>query len=121
MQIERPNEVNQSIDKLLIEGTVAELKSEKGRFLRLFMTADEVYRSMDLPMHVIRGFDGTTCDDCRGDYRFTQCRMCHGCFDNLAPVEIIEQREAAVVENAKKNVGPVRAFFDRWKEWHATR
>lgn len=124
MQIERPNEVSEAIDKLLKEGTVEELKSEKGKFLRLFMTADEVYRSMDLPIAETKNFDGTTCDYCRGDYRFSKCTVCKGSFDNVptAPPAAVLAREAAAAHNANRNVGAVRSFFDRWKEMlNATR
>jgi hypothetical protein len=124
MQIERPQEVSDAIGKLLREGTVEELKSEKGRFLRLFMTADEVYRSMDLRIADAKGFDGSTCDYCRGDYRFSQCGKCHGTFDNVpaSPPDIAIAREAIAAHNASRNTGTVRAFFDRWKDMiHATR
>lgn len=103
-QVERPQEVSDAIDKLLRDGTVEELKSEKGKFLRLFMTADEVYRSMDLPIAEARGFDGSTCDYCRGDYRFSQCGKCAGTFDNVptATVELVSARKVIEAQNAAR-------------------
>ena len=114
MQIERPEQINKEIETLLSKGTVEELRSEKGQFLRLFFSADEVARAMDLPMGEILDFDGVTCKWCRGDMRFKQCGKCHGSFDDLvhqqpvAPMRVVVQHE-----NKKRDVGMVKMFFDR--------
>ena len=115
MQIERPQQVTAAIEKLLTQGTVEELKSKEGQFLRLFFTADEVARSMGLPMGDPPDFDGVTCALCRGDYRFGSCSKCHGTFDNLDHngAAVIAERAQKAQEAKKKDIGAVKMFFDR--------
>ncbi len=115
MQIERPQKVTDEINTLLTNGTVEELKSEKGEFLRLFFTADEVDRAKNLPMKSSENppdSDGLTCALCRGDMRFGSCGKCKGSFDNLAPINVVA-REEARKEAIKKDTGAVKMFFDR--------
>ena len=78
---QRPQPINDEIRQLLKNGTVADLYTEKGKFLRSMFTESEVDASMSLPMPECLGFDGVACDFCRGMYRFSNCERCHGLFD----------------------------------------
>lgn len=111
MQIERPALVEEMILALLTHGTVDDLKTPQGQFLRHLMTAAEVDRTLDLPMTYAKGFDGVTCDFCRGDNRFKNCGVCFGSFDALpAGEELAAQRE--LVEKASREN---RASDPMWK------
>ena len=123
MQVERPQEINAQIEKLLSEGTVEELRSERGQFLRLFFTTDEVSRAINLPMGEVVDFDGTTCKWCRGDMRYTQCGKCHGTFDSLPKGQELlsirnerekEEREgAALMRKRLERDNSIKSFWNR--------
>jgi len=108
VQIERPPIVDEMIQALLTHGSVEDLKSSQGQFLRQMMTAAEVDRTMDLPVTYPKGFDGVTCDFCRGDYRFRNCGACHGSFDALpAGEELAAQRELVEKANRETRTDPM--------------
>lgn len=117
MQIERPKRINDAIQKLLTQGTVEELKTPEGRMLAEFFTADEVARAMELPMGECTGFDGTTCDACRGEYRFRQCQQCHGSHDMLPTVAPQMQKllnETAEKAQERKTAGMKTSFWQKF-------
>lgn len=78
---QRPQVLTDQISKLLREGTVADLCSEHGRFLRQCMTAGEEAASRGLPMPECPDFNGVTCAYCRENTRFINCQVCHGHYD----------------------------------------
>lgn len=83
--MDRPQEVSDRIAELLANGTAADLFTPEGRLLRAFFTAAEEAASRHLPMPTPPpGWDGTTCDLCRGRTRFTGCRECGGTYVNIA-------------------------------------
>ena len=83
--VERPADINRRIAQLLAGGDAWEFKcTELGKFLRQFMTAAELdYAYNSLPVNDPVGFDGRTCDLCRGDTRFLRCRICQGEFSEV--------------------------------------
>lgn len=114
MQIERPPIVGEMIQALLTHGSVEDLKSPQGQFLRQLMTPGEVDRTMDLPVTYAKGFDGVTCDFCRGDYRFRNCGACRGSFDALPVGEALAAQRALVERSSRENLASDPMWKASW-------
>jgi len=89
--ITRPQFIDDKINKLLSSGTVLDIISEEGKFLREFLTTSEASAVFSLPMPECPNFDGLTCDACRGMTRFRKCEMCHGSREGITNYRAIER------------------------------
>lgn len=105
--IERPRWLTAEIQALLANGTVADLITEKGRFMREFFTPAEFDGSLTMPMPECPGFDALagTCNACQGGHRFSQCPRCHGSFSQL------EQLEPKVESNGQPKSDPLGSII----------
>ena len=79
--IQRPTIIDKAIYTLLSQGTVADLMTDQGQLLQSLMTPGEECACRMLPMLECPGFDGQTCNYCRGRVRFSHCPECQGTFD----------------------------------------
>lgn len=121
----RGMELNAMVHRLLNEGTVADLFTVEGAILRKMFTPSEEERSRHLPMGECKGFDGRTCDYCRGASRFANCNVCQGYGvqewigpEGLALVDAeIENRARAAREMHNDGRPSLAQRF--WKVWEA--
>jgi hypothetical protein len=81
LMTQRPPELNAMIRDLLQNGTAEDLKTERGKMLRLSFTPFEAEALQYMRVKGCPNYDGVCCDNCRGDIRFVQCPECHGTFD----------------------------------------
>lgn len=86
LEMQRPDELNVDIRNLLQFGSANDLVTERGKILRMLMTPAEAAAILYLPVKDNPGWDGGTCDLCRGMHRFVHCQLCHGdCIAHAEP------------------------------------
>ena len=96
VEVVRPPRIAKEIEKLLATGTAVDLLSELGQTLSEFFTAEEWTRARQLSIpDGVPGWDGVTCNFCRGSTRFADCPNCHGSFALIEsdPVPVIPTSE----------------------------